>query len=115
MLSKCANPECFEVFRYLHQGKIFHLLPMPEVHAAAEVLGPLIYERFWLCDTCSKHMTVVWGGTHAKLVRLPLETEPQEPLPVFTASDTEAPEHEEVEGHRGQLRAGFACAGGDDG
>lgn len=31
MLSKCANPECSESFRYLHEGRIFHLAPTPEV------------------------------------------------------------------------------------
>ena len=34
MLSKCANPECFEQFRYLHQGKIFLLTPPPELQAS---------------------------------------------------------------------------------
>jgi hypothetical protein len=115
MLSKCANPECFEVFRYLHQGKIFYLSPTREVQAAAEVLNPLMHERFWLCDTCSKQMTVVWGGTHAKLVHLPLETEPEEPCPVLAASQTESHEHEEDAVHRDQLRAWFAYAARDDG
>ena len=111
MLSKCANPECSEVFRYLHQGKIFHLSPTPEVQAAAEVLSPLMCERFWLCDKCSKVMTLVWGGTQAKLVSLPLETEQAEPLSLLAASE---PAYEDEMG-RGRLRAWAVYAGHDDG
>jgi len=108
MLSKCANPECSEVFRYLHQGKLFHLSPTPQVQAATEVLSPLLVERFWLCDKCSKQMTVVWGGTHAKLVSLPPEAEEPEPLPLLSAhyaSDSEM--------SPGRLRAHAAYAGQD--
>ena len=71
MLSKCANPECPEVFRYLHEGKIFRLAPTPTVRTAAATLGLLLTERFWLCDPCSKEMTVVWDGARAKIVPLP--------------------------------------------
>lgn len=79
MVSKCANPECTEVFRYLHQGRIFLLSPTPEVEIVAGGAHPSLFERFWLCDKCSKQMTVVWGGTQAKLVTLPTKTE--QPLP----------------------------------
>jgi hypothetical protein len=71
MLSKCANPDCSEVLRYLHEGKIFCLSPTPEVEAVTGDLLPVLHERFWLCDECSKEMTVVWGGTEVKLVPLP--------------------------------------------
>ena len=74
MLSKCANPECSEVLHYLHQGKIFCLSPTPEVETISKQLPALLEERFWLCDECSKIMTVVWGGTTVKLVPLPLPT-----------------------------------------
>ncbi len=73
MLSKCANPECPKIFRYLYQGKIFHLDPTPEVQAVPGVSSVLLHERFWLCDQCSKEMTLLWGGTQVKLVRLPIE------------------------------------------
>ena len=75
MLSKCANPGCSEVFRYLRQGKIFRLAPSPAVQAAAGAFGSLLTERFWLCDPCSKEMTVVWDGTRAKIVPLPKKVE----------------------------------------
>ena len=73
MLSKCANPDCSESFRYLHRGKIFCLAPTPEVEAVTGEFLPQFEERFWLCDECSKTMTVIWGGTQVKLV--PLSTQ----------------------------------------
>ena len=73
MLSKCANPECSEQFRFLHEGKVFQLTPTPEVQEMSEDVFPALYERFWLCDRCSKKMTLIWAGTHAKLVPLPAE------------------------------------------
>jgi hypothetical protein len=67
MLSKCANPECFEQFRYLHQGKIFLLTPSQDLQAT-ESQSELLEERFWLCDRCCKEMTIVWDGTKARVV-----------------------------------------------
>jgi hypothetical protein len=78
MLSKCANPECSEIFRYLHEGKIFYLAPTPVVQIAMGMLHPALYERFWLCAGCAREMTVTWGGTQAKVVRLSV---PEAPLP----------------------------------
>lgn len=72
MLSKCANPECSEIFRYLHQGKIFYLAPTPDVQIATQMMNPEPEERFWLCSQCSKEMTLIWGGTRVKLVPLPI-------------------------------------------
>lgn len=71
MLSKCANPECSEQFRFLHQGKLFLIVPTPDVRASAYGSLPFLYERFWLCDSCSKKMTLVWGGTKVKIVPTP--------------------------------------------
>ncbi len=70
MLSKCANPECSEIFRYLHAGKIFYLAPTPDIQIAMGMQHPALFERFWLCAECSKEMTVVWDGMQAKVVRL---------------------------------------------
>ena len=77
MVSKCANPTCSERFLHLHQGKIFQLTPTPEVEAVNGCFPPSLYERFWLCDKCCKEMTLVWGGTEAKLV--PLRAKPVAP------------------------------------
>jgi hypothetical protein len=73
MLSKCANPECSEIFRYLHEGKIFYLAPTPEVQDATGMLHPALHERFWLCGRCSKELTLIWGGTNVRLVRLSIQ------------------------------------------
>ena len=73
MLSKCANPECSEIFRYLHQGKLFCLAPTPEVEDVTGEFLPQFQERFWLCDACSRKMTVIWGGTQARVVPLPIQ------------------------------------------
>jgi hypothetical protein len=80
MLSNCANPECSEILRYLHQGKIFCLAPTPEVQSVTGMLNPVFEERFWLCERCSQEMTLVWGGTQVKLVRRPSQAaEPSPP------------------------------------
>lgn len=71
MLSKCANPECSEQFRFLHQGKLFLIIPTPNMPESADSSLPFLYERFWLCDSCSKKMTLVWNGTKVKIVLLP--------------------------------------------
>lgn len=75
MLSKCANPECSEILRYLYQGKIFSLSPTPEVQSVTGKPIPAFEERFWLCGRCAKEMTLVWGGTRVRLVRLPSKPE----------------------------------------
>lgn len=103
MLSKCANPECSEVFRYLHQGKIFLLSPTPEVQMVAGNAHPSLYERFWLCEKCSKQMTVVWGGTQAKLM----------PLPMMSEEARLTPESNQRV-NKGRLRRHAAAAGQDD-
>jgi hypothetical protein len=71
VLSKCANPECSQQFRYLHQGKLFCLTPTPDVAKIDHGANPALYERFWLCDLCSKSMTLAWAGTHIKVVLVP--------------------------------------------
>ena len=84
MVSRCANPACSEKFLYLHQGKIFQLTPTAGVEATGGGFTPSLYERFWLCDKCCKEMTLVWGGTEARLVPLPAEpVAPSPPLPVI--------------------------------
>lgn len=79
MLSKCANPECSAVLRYLHQGKIFYLAPTPDVQIAMGMQCAALHERFWLCDRCAQEMTVVWSGTDAEVA--PLPSKPPDPVP----------------------------------
>lgn len=67
MVSKCANPDCSAAFRYLHEGRIFHLTPTPAVRTATRDRRTL-HERFWLCEECVKTLTVVWDGARAKVM-----------------------------------------------
>ena len=75
MLSKCANSDCSEQFRYLNQGKIFYLAPTPEVQIAMGMPTSSLQERFWLCARCASEMTLIWNGGRVKPVRLPTKTE----------------------------------------
>jgi hypothetical protein len=68
LLSKCANPSCSASFRYLHEGKLFRIdvQVQPDL-ALAKGEGdsyrrtlPSRLEFFWLCDSCSNRMTVVY-------------------------------------------------------
>jgi hypothetical protein len=72
MLSKCANPECSEIFLHLHEGKIFYLAPTPDVQIAMGMQHPALHERFWLCARCAKEMTLTWVGTQVAVVRVPV-------------------------------------------
>ena len=63
MMSKCANPSCPSVFRYLREGKLFQVPAGVSARAAAakgsEVRKlPARDEFFWLCGTCSKELTI---------------------------------------------------------
>ena len=68
VLLKCANPNCSRQWHYLHEGKLFHLTPTPEIQALIGDSSDRLYERFWLCECCAKEMTLVWGGTHVQLI-----------------------------------------------
>lgn len=54
MVSKCANPRCMATFRYMHEGRLFHAV----VGSVAPENEPA-FERFWLCEECSRKMTVI--------------------------------------------------------
>jgi hypothetical protein len=105
MLSKCANPECSEIFRYLYEGKIFCLAPTPEIEIAQGIMNPALHERFWLCARCSKEMTLTWGGTQVKVVRPAIQKEVPKLPP--------KPEHEDGR-IRPRVRARAAYAGRED-
>ncbi len=64
MMSKCANPSCSSVFRYLRDGKLFQIPSGASVRSAAtDATGPSKAtgrdEFFWLCGTCSRDLTIV--------------------------------------------------------
>jgi hypothetical protein len=76
VISKCANPKCSAVFRYLHEGKLFEFevrslddlsLEARSVNGHAKPSQEV--ECFWLCDSCASTMTLVREpGTHAVVI-----------------------------------------------
>ena len=74
MVSKCANPACSATFRYMHEGTLFHL---PVESSASWPEKGTGLERFWLCDECSRKMTVVCGPDGVLVVPLQRPSESQ--------------------------------------
>ncbi len=75
MLSKCANPTCSARFRYLHEGRIFSAI-FEDKGALRDADGlpetPRRVERYWLCDTCARAMTLVLREGRVVLRPIPL-------------------------------------------
>lgn len=60
MLSKCANPTCRTLFRYLHEGKLYVIGPR-EALARQKPRCPSKsgqIEYAWLCSSCCLHLTI---------------------------------------------------------
>ncbi len=57
MVSKCANPNCSTIFRYLHEGRLFHVPGQATKMASSAISHP--DEFFWLCSECSQQLTIV--------------------------------------------------------
>lgn len=62
MLSKCANPACSNVFRYLREGKLFLIefeARPGKSDAASQKAGTCrAIDYAWLCSSCCRDMTV---------------------------------------------------------
>ena len=65
MLSKCSNPDCTTLFRYLHEGKLFRIeLDVVKEETVTFGIDPELKkpvrrtEFFWLCRECSAEMTL---------------------------------------------------------
>jgi hypothetical protein len=71
MVSKCANPSCSAIFRYLREGKIFHVVAGPRGPEKDSTSATSTHERFWLCGECSTKMTVISDGCGILVVPLP--------------------------------------------
>ncbi len=56
MLSKCANPGCSELFRYLGEGRLFQLERTVSPESGGKSTRKI--EHYWLCDRCSRAMRV---------------------------------------------------------
>ncbi len=60
MVAKCVNPYCNRPFRHLDHGRLFvteYPPTFPGLHARKR-------EHFWLCEECSKTMTVAIRHEH---------------------------------------------------
>jgi hypothetical protein len=78
MVSKCANPKCRAVFRYLHEGKLFEFEVRTIDELSGEEPGPEDHETltrdlecFWLCASCALTMTLVRESHADKVVLVP--------------------------------------------
>ena len=64
MLSKCANPDCSHRFLYLHEGKLFRWdgrqIIQHRSFLADQSKPSRKLEYFWLCNDCSRRMTLVF-------------------------------------------------------
>src|ERR1700746_860544 len=70
MITKCANPACSTVFRYLGGGKLF-LFEVPQRQRRCRPLQKSEFrsgEYFWLCEECAKSMTITSGENGHALV-----------------------------------------------
>lgn len=60
MLSKCANPTCRTLFRYLHEGKLYVISPKEALAmrrpTSSAKSGQI--ECAWLCSSCCLHLTI---------------------------------------------------------
>ncbi len=56
MLSKCANPGCSEVFRYLGEGRLFQVGRAVTPDSGGKASRKI--EHYWLCNQCSRAMRI---------------------------------------------------------
>lgn len=69
MVQKCANPKCSAIFRYANRGRLFSFEIRNPVGPCRDV-PPAICERkpshiainFWLCDDCSRTLSVEFNA-----------------------------------------------------
>ena len=85
MISKCANPKCNLVFRYLHEGRLFQFDMKPSDEPSAGRLSvsktdttSRKLEYFWLCDACASRMTLVREPRTHEVVMVPVREGIQE-------------------------------------
>lgn len=62
MLSKCANPNCSNTFRYLHEGKLYLIGSRPEKARRNDLSRhtgePRPPAYAWLCSSCCRYMAI---------------------------------------------------------
>ena len=70
MVSKCANPQCSSTFRYLHEGRLFHV-PLRSIGKTETGRPGSAMEYFWLCAECSRSMKLILYAS--SVITVPLE------------------------------------------
>ncbi len=72
MVSKCANPSCSAIFRYLHQGRVFAFTTKSEggPHASGSKSEgkSTKTEYWWLCNECCEKFEVHFRAGHGTVV-----------------------------------------------
>jgi hypothetical protein len=61
MLSKCANPNCSNTFRYLHEGKLYLIecgSATRNRSGSAKATRSRVPEYAWLCSSCCRHLII---------------------------------------------------------
>jgi len=58
MLSKCANPHCRSLFRYLHEGRLYVIGPKDALGRHKPTCRSGQMEYAWLCSSCSRYLTI---------------------------------------------------------
>lgn len=65
MISKCANPECFNQFRHLGEGQLFPFEIKDPAEPCKDVPNAVCLRKphhhtifFWLCQDCAGRMKV---------------------------------------------------------
>jgi hypothetical protein len=67
MIKACANPKCGTAFKYLHEGKLFVFEgdEQPKPNGGEFGRGPRSTRFFWLCNVCSRAMTIAVSPNRA--------------------------------------------------
>ena len=62
MLSKCLNPDCPTIFRYLGEGRLYRVeLPSSQLRPSLTGAPPRRnqpVENFWLCKECARRFVL---------------------------------------------------------
>jgi hypothetical protein len=75
MLSRCLNSACGASFRYLSEGRIFHIERVMSRPGNSE--PQRIVEPYWLCRPCSLRLKVV--VENGEVTTQSIELEPANP------------------------------------
>lgn len=71
MVDVCSNPSCNRRFLYLHEGRLYILrstIRSKDRQSASGSNSSETTQWFWLCDACSRHMTLICNLDHEVVV-----------------------------------------------